>query len=143
MSAEELQSLQNYLKENDVEELILGLVEATLREKPENPSEFIFDVLQKHDDDSAQESCPRSILGSISHSNTLMDVPSQYLMALFESTKKITGEIVPKDAINIIMTETIKLLDCDRCSLFVYDKKLNVLVLTASNMAKSIRIPPG
>ena len=37
MSAEELQSLQNYLKENDVEELILGLVEATLREKPESP----------------------------------------------------------------------------------------------------------
>ena len=86
-------------------------------------AEFIFDALQKHDD-SNEESCPRSMLGSICQSNTLMDVPSQYLMALFESTKKITGEIVPKDAINIIMTETIKLLDCDRCSLFVYDKKL-------------------
>jgi adenylate cyclase len=50
---------------------------------------------------------------------------------------------VPKDAINIIITQTIKLLNCDRVSLFVFDRRINMLVLNASNLTVPIRVQPG
>lgn len=62
---------------------------------------------------------------------------------LFESTRSITAEIVPKETINIIIAETAKLLVCDRVSLFVYNPKIKMLILTASNLAKPIRVQPG
>jgi hypothetical protein len=56
----------------------------------------------------------------------LMDVPSQNLINLFESTRRITSEIVPKDTIDIIIRETTTLLNCDRVSLFVIYRALRV-----------------
>lgn len=73
----------------------------------------------------------------------MMEIPGQHLVRLFESTRSITAEIVPKDTIDIIISETIKLLGCDRVSLFVYSPKLATLVLTASNLSKPIRVLPG
>ena len=50
---------------------------------------------------------------------------------------------MPKDTIDIIIRETTKLLNCDRVSLFVYNPKIDMLILTASNLAKPIRVMPG
>jgi len=50
---------------------------------------------------------------------------------------------VPKETIDIIIRECLKLLDCDRASLFVYNPKIEMLVLTASNLSKPIRVQPG
>ena len=58
-------------------------------------------------------------------------------------TRAITAEIVPKDTIDIIIRETAKLLKADRVSLFVYNPRLKMLILTASNLAKPIRVQPG
>merc|ERR1719230_2232209 len=71
------------------------------------------------------------------------EVPGRLLINLFEATKNITSEIVPKETINIIIQETIKLLQCDRVSLFVYDKRIDMLVLNASNLEQPIRVKPG
>merc|ERR1719343_1019604 len=71
------------------------------------------------------------------------EVPGRLLAELFQATKNITSEIVPKETINMIIQETIKLLRCDRVSLFVYDKRIDMLVLNASNLEFPIRVKPG
>merc|ERR1719230_641149 len=71
------------------------------------------------------------------------EVPGRLLINLFEATKNIISEIVPKETINIIIQETIKLLHADRVSLFVYDKRIDMLVLNASNLEHPIRVKPG
>merc|ERR1712216_222719 len=71
------------------------------------------------------------------------EVPGRLLVKLFEVTKAITSEIVPTETIRIIIEETLKLLDCDRVSLFVYDKRVGMLVLNASNLSQPIRVKPG
>mmetsp|Transcript_19864 Transcript_19864/g.48714 ORF Transcript_19864/g.48714 Transcript_19864/m.48714 type:complete len:431 (-) Transcript_19864:172-1464(-) len=73
----------------------------------------------------------------------IVEVPAHHLLRLFDSTKAINAEIVPKETINIIIQETLGLVKADRVSLFVFDKGFNVLILTASNMTKPIRIQPG
>lgn len=70
-------------------------------------------------------------------------VPGRHLMRLFEATRNINAEIVPKETIRIVIQETIKLLKCDRVSLFVYDKRIEMLVLNASNLEFPIRVSPG
>lgn len=51
--------------------------------------------------------------------------------------------LLAKDTISIIIQETIKLLHVDRVSLFVYDKRIDMLVLNASNLEQPIRVKPG
>ena len=46
-----------------------------------------------------------------------------------------------QDAVNSIISETISLLKCDRVSVFIYDSKIDMLILSASNLAKPIRPP--
>lgn len=71
------------------------------------------------------------------------EIPAPLLRRLFSSTKRIIKEIVPKDTIRIIIQETLSLLGCDRVSLFVHDKHINMLVLNASNLQQPIRVHPG
>merc|ERR1719253_722368 len=70
-------------------------------------------------------------------------VPGQDLRTLFEATKRITKEIVPKESVNVMIGETLRLLQCDRVSVFIYDQKLDMLILSASNLVKPIRIARG
>ncbi|CAD7936718.1 unnamed protein product [Amoebophrya sp. A120] len=137
----EAEALQTYLAEHHVEDLVLELTESLLKEKPLQPKKFLLGKLEEEigDGHSRRELPSLSLPGS----NNIMDVPSQYLKRLFESTRSITAEIVPKETINIIIAETAKLLNCDRVSLFVWDKKIEMLILTASNLAKPIRVQPG
>lgn len=134
--------LQDYLKDNKIEDLVLELTEALLRDRPTDPKRYLWERLSE--DDSVPEWGRH--LGVASKSlvvGQIMDVPGQHLIRLFESTRSITAEIVPKETINIIIQETIKLLNCDRVSLFVFDKKTKWLILSASNLTKPIRVQPG
>merc|ERR1719253_1080831 len=70
-------------------------------------------------------------------------VPGQDLRTLFEATKRITKEIVPKESVNVMIGETLRLLQCDRVSVFIYDQKLDMLILSASNLVRPIRIARG
>merc|ERR1719272_2029897 len=74
---------------------------------------------------------------------TASEGPGRLLSRLFEGTKKIHAEIMPKEVITLIMGETMSLLNCDRLSLFIYDKRLNMLKLNASNLDVPIRVKPG
>lgn len=116
------------------------LVEGLLKTKPEvRPKEHFAHMLRleqiKSDNKNDQEYAEQLTAAS--------EVPGRLLTKLFESTKKITSEIVPSDTIRIIIDETIKLLECDRVSLFVYDKRINMLVLNASNLEVPIRVKPS
>jgi len=132
----EMEALQNYLKENQIEDLVLEMVESLLKDKPGNPKKYWLSKLKDEvgDDSVDDRSSKRS---------SIMEVPGHHLIRLFEATRSITAEIVPKETINIAIRETIKLLGCDRVSLFVFDKRINMLVLNASNLEFPIRVNPG
>eukprot|EP00392_Amoebophrya_sp_AT5.2_P009217 g9245.t1 len=117
----EAEAIQLYLQEHHIEDIVLELTESLLKEKPLQPKKWLLGKLEEEIGDGHSRN---------SHSGTIIDVPSQ----LFESTRSITAEIVPKETINIIIAETAKLLVCDRVSLFVYNPKIKMLILTASNL---------
>jgi len=50
---------------------------------------------------------------------------------------------VPSESIKICILESRRLLNCDRVSLFIYDRKIKMLLLSASNLPKPIRVNPG
>lgn len=62
---------------------------------------------------------------------------------MFAVSRKITSEIMPQETINLVISETIDLLGCDRVSLFVVDKKSGMLRLYASNLETPISVSPG
>jgi GAF domain-containing protein len=109
-------------KVNDaVQELILTLLEA----KPTNPKEWL---LKQIEDELTEES------DNLSESD---------VHRLFAVTRKITSEIVPQDAVDVVINETINLCGCDRVSLFVLDSKKDMLKLHASNMSTPIMVHRG
>lgn len=136
-----MEDLQRYIVENGVEDLILEFTEMLLKEKPQHPKKFLLGKLEESIGDGISRTKPKS--DNKDHPGQFMDIPASHLTRLFESTRAITAEIVPKTTIDIIIRETAKLLCCDRVSMFVYNPKLKMLILTASNLAKPIRVQPG
>merc|ERR1719387_79955 len=131
----EKEVVNEYVKEHSVEDLVHDVVEALLKDKPSNPKRYLYSYLQ----DPAE----KLAAGPAKKRDSITEVPGHHLIRLFEVTRNITAEIVPKETINIVINETIKLLSCDRVSLFVYDKRINMLVLNASNLSTPIRVNPG
>jgi len=139
VEAEERRAVEAYCQQHGLKDLVQGLVDGLLTERPEvRPKEHFVHMLRLQllkeapgDDDAARAATQAS------------DVPGRLLAELFQATKNITSEIVPKETINMIIQETIKLLRCDRVSLFVYDKRIDMLVLNASNLEFPIRVKPG
>eukprot|EP00439_Symbiodinium_sp_Y106_P083022 s1781_g22.t2 len=135
IEAKEQQAVDEYCRRHDVQGLIEGLVTRYLSERPKDmkPKEFF-----------AQQLRLEMLAGDEAHLvETTSKVPGYALRQLFEATKKITAEIVPKETIRVIISESLKLLNCDRISLFVYDKRIEMLVLNASNLEHPIRVRPG
>jgi len=139
---EEEDSIEAYCKQHDVEALVRDLVEALLRDRPTaKPKEHFahllrMQLLKEQQGDQADEF-------EIFEASKASEVPGRLLIALFEATKSITSEIVPKDTINIIIQETSKLLHCGGVFFFVYDRCIDMLVLNASNLEQPIRVRPG
>jgi adenylate cyclase len=141
VEAEERILLQNYIKKHDIEDLVQMLVEGLLKDRPEvRPKEHWAHMLRveqlrrEHKDD---------VDAQWKEAESASEVPGRLLSKLFEASKRISSEIVPKDTIRIVIEETINLLNCDRVSLFVIDRRLDMLVLNASNLSVPIRISPG
>ncbi|CAE7944502.1 Pde11 [Symbiodinium sp. KB8] len=135
IESKEQQAVDEYCRQHDVQGLIEGLVTRYLSERPKDmkPKEFF-----------AQQLRLEMLAGDEAHLvETTSKVPGYALRQLFEATKKITAEIVPKETIRVIISESLKLLNCDRISLFVYDKRIEMLVLNASNLEHPIRVRPG
>lgn len=139
---EENDAITAYIHKHKITELLQGLVEGLLKEKPKtHPRAYFAHRLRMY---QLKESRRPSISEfDVREASKASEVPGWLLVNLFEATKKITAEIVPKDTISIIMQETIKLLNCERVSLFIHDKRIDMLVLNASNLEQPIRVKPG
>lgn len=124
-SDEERKALNEYCENYRVDEEVQNIVLSLLEAKPTNPKEWL---LKRLEDELTDESD---------------DLSEADVHRLFAVTRKITSEIVPQDTIDIIMQETITLLGCDRVSLFVLDKKNNMLKIFASNLSTPIMVSPG
>lgn len=142
VALEEKDSIEAYCKQHGVDTLIQELVEGLLRDRPTTkPKEHFahllrMQLLKEQRGDEANEL-------EIFEASKASEVPGRMLIALFEATKNITSEIVPRDTITVIIQETKKLLQCDRVSFFVYDKRIDMLVLNASNLEHPLRVKPG
>jgi len=140
----ETEALQSYIREHKIEELVMGLVEGLLRSRPQKrPKEFWVEMLSKELKGDDGGGSPSRAPAPAPGSNQGSEVPGHLLVRLFEATRNITSEIVPREAIGTIIRETINMLDCDRASLFVFDKRIDMLVLNASNLKHPIRVKPG
>mmetsp|Transcript_28289 Transcript_28289/g.49386 ORF Transcript_28289/g.49386 Transcript_28289/m.49386 type:complete len:495 (-) Transcript_28289:67-1551(-) len=117
--------LDSYVREKQVHEAVQSLVEDLLEAKPDDPQEWL---LNKIEADLSEES---------------NDLSESDIHRLFEVSRKITSEIVPQDTIEMVITETCKILHCDRVSLFVLEKKSGMLKLYASNLSTPIVVSPG
>eukprot|EP00747_Dinoflagellata_sp_TGD_P168769 gnl/TRDRNA2_/TRDRNA2_195938_c0_seq1.p1 gnl/TRDRNA2_/TRDRNA2_195938_c0~~gnl/TRDRNA2_/TRDRNA2_195938_c0_seq1.p1 ORF type:complete len:490 (+),score=110.11 gnl/TRDRNA2_/TRDRNA2_195938_c0_seq1:73-1542(+) len=140
VASEEKLKVQAYIKEHNIGELMSMLVEGLLREKPGVKCKEHWAHMLRLDAEKENKEDPARALGFKASSSQVM---SADLLHLFEVTRAITSEIVPKDTINVIISKTIELLGCDRVSLFVFDKRMNMLVLNASNLSVPIRVNPG
>jgi adenylate cyclase len=140
VEAQEREAIQEYVKEKDVEEILRQLVEGLLKDRPGvRPKEHWAHMLRL---DQIKQEHPTEF-DFVDEAKAASEVPGRLLSKLFEATKRITAEIVPSDTIKIIMTESKALLSCDRVSLFIYDKRLEMLVLNACNLNVPIRVKPG
>jgi adenylate cyclase len=138
VQAEEKDAIKDYCQKHNVASMVQGLVDGLLSDRPQSkPKEHFVHMLRLQllkeagGDANAEEDSAQAA------------VPGRLLASLFQATKSITSEIVPKETIHMIIQETIKLLNCDRVSLFVYDRRIDMLVLNASNLEFPIRVKPG
>ncbi|CAL1155637.1 unnamed protein product [Cladocopium goreaui] len=140
LSAEELENREReavdaYCRKHDIKGLVEDLVSRYLLDRPKDmsPHEYF-----------AQQLRLEMLAGDEAHLvEAAAKVPGYALRQLFEATKRITSEIVPKETIRVIIEESLKVLNCDRISLFIYDKRIEMLVLNASNLEHPIRVRPG
>lgn len=141
--------IEAYMKNHQIDDFMLDITESLLSDRPPDPKRYLLDKLNDRiqEDHLASDGLKNHVHNKKrvtgGNDNNIIDVPGEHLIRLFESTRAITAEIGPHEAINIIIRETIKLLNCDRVSLFVYDEKSKNLVLTASNLENRIRVQPG
>lgn len=140
LSPEELENREReavdaYCRKHDIKGLVEDLVSRYLLDRPKDmsPHEYF-----------AQQLRLEMLAGDEAHLvEAATKVPGYALRQLFEATKRITSEIVPKETIRVIIEESLKVLNCDRISLFIYDKRIEMLVLNASNLEHPIRVRPG
>eukprot|EP00930_Biecheleria_cincta_P023019 TRINITY_DN16684_c0_g1_i1.p1 TRINITY_DN16684_c0_g1~~TRINITY_DN16684_c0_g1_i1.p1 ORF type:complete len:469 (+),score=83.47 TRINITY_DN16684_c0_g1_i1:107-1513(+) len=119
----ERQALDQYIKDQRVEAVVQECMQTILAAKPDNPRRFLLNKLE-----------------SDIESDDLSDAD---LQRLFVVSRRITAEIVPQDTINIVISETLQLLNCDTVSLFVLDRKMDMLRLYASNLDTPIMVRVG
>lgn len=77
----ELETLQTYLSDNNIEELILEMTEALLKDKPQQPRKYLLGRLEEEIGDGINRNAGMQ---------GMMEIPGENLVKLFESTRSIT-----------------------------------------------------
>ncbi|CAE8594124.1 unnamed protein product, partial [Polarella glacialis] len=121
----ERQALDTYVKDQKVEDTVEEMMQALLEAKPANPTEWLLNKLEQDISNESEE------------------LSETDLHKLFSISRRITAEIIPQDTISMVISETLVLLNCDTVSLFVLDKKMDLLRLYASNLQTPIMVSPG
>lgn len=122
-----------YAKDSKAHDVIQEVTKWLVTDKPTEPLHYL---LEKYRDMYPMER-------HTAEQDDNEQVGVEHFIKLFEATRAITHEIVPDEAIRICITSSMKLLQADRVSIFLYDKKLKMLLLTASNLPNPIRVKPG
>lgn len=65
----------------------------------------------------------------------------EHLQSLLEAIKAVNQETVPERAISVFISEATKILECDRCTVFMVDEFTNELVIKVASGDVNIRIP--
>jgi len=140
----ERERLQAYMKTHNIEDMVQSLVEGLLKDKPKTrPKEHWAHMLRLEKIKKVHKD--QDIVSGMTYAEeaSASELSGHLIAKLFTATRKITSEIVPKETISLIINESLQLLECDRVSLFVHDKRLDMLKLNASNMDVVIRVKPG
>lgn len=121
----EREELRKFCTENDVEATVSRMLAKLFKAMPTDPRQWLLDTLEQELTEDA-------------------DQPSEAeLRKLFASARRINSEIMPRETVDLIIEETLKLLHCDTVSLFVLDKKSAMLRLFASNLENPVMVSPG
>lgn len=110
-----------YAEQHKIESIVEDLLSALLRAKPENPKQWLLDKMDKDLRDESE------------------NLSEPDLRKLFSSTHKILAELVPKDTIDVVISETRTIVNCDVVTCWVLDRKSDMLSLYASNLQAPIR----
>lgn len=122
---QELEEIDKYVSDSGLSNVVEDMLTSLLSAKPEEPRKWLLKKLEADLSDESDE------------------LAESDLHKLFVATRKITSEIVPRDAIDIVISETMRILDCDIVSLFVLERKSGMLLLYASNLDTPIKVSPG
>eukprot|EP00434_Breviolum_minutum_P006801 symbB.v1.2.005997.t1/scaffold276.1/size251734/19 len=105
------QAVESFIQKQNVEGIVQELIQKLLVAKPENPRQFLLNYLEK--DLQAQDD----------------ELTETDLQKLFLVSRCITGKINPQETIRATIKETMGLLNCDAVSLYVLDRKMQMLRL--------------
>jgi GAF domain-containing protein len=82
-------------------------------------------------------------LVSCGHNGTHASYKEQLSESVANPLDSVIAKVIPQDAAQLMLEESMRLMNCDRVSLFVHDEKMNILKLYASNMPVTINVSPG
>jgi len=123
--AAERQALELLIRKYDVDEVVQEMLKQVFIAKPDNPRRFLLQYLEKDIESDG---------GDLSDAD---------LQKLFLVSRRITGKIIPQETINITISETLELLSCDAVSLYVLDRKMQMLRLYESNSEAPVMVKLG
>lgn len=121
----EARALDRYVEEKGVTSAVNDLVQMLCEARPRNPRQWLLRRLEKElDEDDGEDMIPD-------------------IHRLFAASQVISREVVPRNTIHAAIRESISLLHCDTVSVFVLDKKSDMLTIFASNQSTPIKVRPG
>jgi len=108
------ESVTEYIQEHGVDDALQDILSKLLYVKPDNPRQWLLDTFERELSSEKDE------------------LSESELQNLLVAMRKITSEIVPRDTVDLIISETMKILHCEVVSLYVVDK--GGMRLFASNL---------
>lgn len=106
-----------YLQTHDVDSIFKGFLEALLETQPDNPRQFMLDYLQGDDTLSLNDA-----------------------KALLKANSKISKELDPMTATQVVIETCCSLLNCERASVFIHDPNARLLRLVVGKGTKGLEI---
>lgn len=106
-----------YLQSFDVDSLVSSLLELILTHQPDNPKQFLIDFLQED-----------------------VKITLDDAQALLRATAKISNEMDPMEATQVIIEICCELLNCERASIFIHEPSSRTLKLVVGKGAKGLEL---
>ena len=113
-----------------------------MAERPADPAQYIVRYLTKSDSMAASASHWDALTTELAEAkNASAPAAAEEVSIPIDSFKAISSALDPFEAQEAVITESCRLLDCDRSSIFLLDEITQELVLHVAKGAQEIRIP--